>query len=53
MADAKSPDEYRQILDDMWSQTFTSLKERSESQVREFYDMAAMTFELSRKAAAA
>jgi hypothetical protein len=53
IADAKSPDEYRQILDDLWTQAFTNFRERSESQLRDFYNMAAMTFELSRKTAAA
>jgi hypothetical protein len=53
VADAKSPDEYRQIVDNLWSQAFVSIKERSESQLRDFYNMAAMAFELSRKAPAA
>jgi hypothetical protein len=53
IADARSPDEYRQIVDEMWSQAFASLRERSEVQVRDFYNMAAMTFDMSRKATAA
>jgi hypothetical protein len=51
--DARSPDEYRQVVDDIWSQAFASLKERSESQVRDFYNMASVAFELSHKAATA
>jgi len=53
VADAKDPDEFRHIVEDMWSQAFASLRERSESQVRDFYDMAAVVFELSRKSAPA
>jgi len=53
IADAGSPDEYRQMVDDLWSQAFVNLRERSESQLRDFYKIAAMTFEFSRKAAAA
>ena len=51
IADARSPDEFRQAMDEFWSQTFTSFKESSEARVRDFYAMAGAMYDLSRKSA--
>jgi hypothetical protein len=49
IADARSPDEYRQAVDDLCNQAFIGLTERSEARLRDFYHMAGAMYELSRR----
>jgi hypothetical protein len=35
-SEAKSPDDYRQMMEDIWRKIFESFKDRSESQFRDF-----------------
>jgi hypothetical protein len=51
--DAKSPEEFRQAMDEFWSHTFTTLKEGSEARLRDFYSMAGTMYDLCRKSAMA
>ena len=49
--ETNSPDEYRHIVDDLQRELLATVRERSESQVREFCNMADEAFEYTRKAA--
>lgn len=49
IADARSPDEFRQAMDELWGQTFASFRESSEARVRDFYSMAGEMYDLSRR----
>jgi hypothetical protein len=51
-AEATSPDEYRHIVDDLRRKSLATLREQSESRIRELYNMADEAFEYTRKAAA-
>lgn len=53
IADAKSPDEIQQAMDELWSQVFTSFREASEARLRDFYGTAGTMYDLFHKSAVA
>jgi hypothetical protein len=50
-SEAKSPGEYRQMMEDISRKSIATLKEKSESQLRTFFGLADKVFDLGRKAA--
>jgi hypothetical protein len=49
-SEAKSPDEYRRIAEDIWRKLFDTYKEQSENQLRDLQSWAEKSFEMSQKA---
>lgn len=48
VSDAKSPEEYRRLVEELWGKLSESFKQQSESQFREFQRAAERWFELAR-----
>lgn len=48
VTDAKSPEEYRRLMEEMWGKLSDTFKQQSESQFREFQKAAERWFELAR-----
>lgn len=48
VSDAKSPEEYRRLVEELWGKLSDSFKQQSESQFREFQRAAERWFELAR-----
>jgi hypothetical protein len=46
MADARTPDEYRRVVEDMWRKWFDSVKSQSETQFRDVQNWAGRSLEL-------
>jgi hypothetical protein len=53
VSEAKSSEEYRRIVEDLWRQLLKTFMERSESQLRDFQKWAEQSFEVAQKATAA
>jgi hypothetical protein len=53
VGEAKSPEEYRRVVEDLWRKLSDTFKQQSESQFREFQGAAEKWFELARKAPSA
>lgn len=51
VSEAKSSDEYRQIVEDLWRKLLEVFKEQSETQVRDFQTWASKTIEIQRASA--
>ena len=52
VGEAKSPEDYRRVVEDLWRKLSDTFKQQSESQFREFQGAAEKWFELARKAPA-
>lgn len=52
VTDARSPDDYRRMTEELWRKLFDAFKNQSESQFREFQNLAERSFEMARKAEA-
>jgi hypothetical protein len=52
MSEAKSPEDYRRGLEQLWSNLFETFKTRSETQFREFRKWTEKSFEVAQKAQA-
>ena len=50
VGEAKSPEDYRRVVEDLWRKLSDTFKQQSESQFREFQGAAEKWFELARKA---
>jgi hypothetical protein len=50
VGEAKSPEEYRRVVEDLWRKLSDTFKQQSESQFREFQGAAEKWFELARNA---
>jgi hypothetical protein len=50
VAEAKTPDDYRRLTEDLWRKGFESLKSSTESQIRDFQSAVQKWFELMAKA---
>jgi hypothetical protein len=48
-SDARSPEDYRDVLEDLWRQLFDTVRTQSESQLREFQKWADESFDASQK----
>ena len=48
VGEAKSPEEYRRVVEDLWRKLSDTFKQQSESQFRDFQGAAAKWFELAR-----
>lgn len=48
VGEAKSPEEYRRLVEDLWRKLSDNFKERSEAQFRDFQGAAEKWFELAR-----
>jgi hypothetical protein len=46
LSEAKSPDEYRRMVEDLWRKLFTVCKDQSENQLRDFQKGAEKWFEM-------
>ena len=46
MSEAKSPEEYRRVVEDLWRRWFDSLKSQSETQFRDVQNWAGKSLEL-------
>jgi hypothetical protein len=46
VSEAKSPEDYRRMVDELWRKLFTTFKEQSEVQLREFRRWAETMFEM-------
>ena len=51
VGDAKSPEEYRQLVEDLWRKLSDNFKQRSEAQFREFQGAAEKWFQIARNTA--
>jgi len=51
-SEAKSVDEYRRIIEDLWRQMFETFKNQSEAQLRDLQKWAEKSLEFAHKAAA-
>ncbi len=51
VSEAKSSDDYRRIVEDLWRKLLEVFKEQSESQVRDFQTWAAKSIEIQRASA--
>jgi hypothetical protein len=47
VSEAKSPEDYRRMVDELWRKLFTTFKEQSEVQLREFQRWAETMFEMA------
>lgn len=50
--DAKSPEEYRKVTEDLWRNLFETFKAQSETQYREFQKWSEKSFEMAQAAQA-
>ena len=46
VSEAKTPDDYRQGVEDLWKKLFESFKDRSESQIRDFQKFSEKSAEI-------
>jgi hypothetical protein len=53
VTDAKSPEEYRRLVEELWSKLSDSFKQQSESQFRDFQKAAERWFEVARQGSVA
>lgn len=53
VSEAKSSEEYRRIVEELWRQLLKTFMERSESQLRDLQKWTEQSFEMAQKAAAA
>ena len=49
LSEAKSPDEYRRLIEELWRKMFETFKAQSETQFKEFQKGAEKVYELSKK----
>lgn len=49
VSEARSPDEVRRMVEDLWHKLFETFKTQSESQLREFQKLAEKSFAFSQK----
>jgi hypothetical protein len=49
VSEAKSPEDYRRMVEDLWRKLFSTFKEQSEAQFREFQKWAEKLFETAPK----
>ena len=52
LSEAKSSEDYRRMLEDLWRQLFKTSMDRSEAQLQDFRRWAEKSFEMAEKAAA-
>jgi hypothetical protein len=52
LSEAKSSEDYRRMLEDLWRQLFKASMDRSEAQLQDFRRWAEKSFEMAEKAAA-
>jgi hypothetical protein len=50
MTEAKSSDDYRRIVDELWHRLFDTLKGQLETQFRDFQRWSEQSFEIAQKA---
>lgn len=49
-SEAKSPEDYRRIVEDLWRQLLQTFRNQSETQLRDFQKWAEKSFEMAQKA---